>query len=538
MEGVTGMSIKRFAVQGVLSAALVLVGHAADHLLSNLGGLGLLDFGATTAFVGGLSFGWAALPGSLLGWLTQGVLVPGASFSPGVLVAGLLLATSGAALLRIPPRFGWTLVSFETYAAAVMFCGVGAGAAAWAVVATHGPATMNAFWSSWERLAASLILLAALLLRLVNRLVRPWIKRVWLPELPPARPERASTARWLLVVALTAAVALVVRQALGQPPILHEWARLLFVLPIVLLGRFGLREGILAGSLAGVASLVADLPDLTATAAGVGTYLSRQATATIFPFFGAVLGWAFEREWQTRNELRGALANTVQALRSSLAVRHVYTEDHTVRVARYAVATGRHLGLEGAELEDLETAGLLHDIGKIGVPDAILRKPGPLRWREAEQMRQHPEIGARLLQQVSGLEAAVPLVLHHQERYDGRTVGPHPGYPDGLAGEAIPLGSRIIAVVDAFDAMTTDREYREAQPVEDAIAELRAGSGKQFDPQVVDAFVEVLAARPWRFDDATAQEDEASVLEFVAERLREGARKRQDQKAETEPQAK
>lgn len=517
MEGIAGVSIKRFAVQGLLSALLTLAGHVADHQLHSVAGFEILGFYTTTAFVSGLSFGWAGLPGAALGWLANSVLLAADSFSPTVLVAGLLLATSGALLLRVPPRFGWTLVSFETYAVAVAFAGVGSGAAAWVLAATQGAVTFPAFWGAWGQLAASLVLLSALLLRLINRLVKPWIKRVWLSELPPKRPERASLARWLLVGALTVAVALTVRQTLDQPPILHEWARLLFVLPIVLLGRYGLREGILAGSLAGVACLFADLPELTPGTYDVAAHLSHQATATIFPFLGAVLGWAFEREWQTRNELRGALANTVQALRSSMAARHVHTEDHTVRVARYAVATGRHMGLEGSELADLETAGLLHDIGKIGVPDAILRKRGPLRWHEAELMRQHPEIGARLLQQLNGLEAAVPLVLHYQERYDGRTVGPYPGYPDGLAGEAIPLGARIIAVVDAFDAMTSDREYRKARSVEEALAELHAESGKQFDPAVVDAFLEVLAESPWR------QEEAAAMLKSPSGRPREDA---------------
>lgn len=512
-----GVSIKRFAVQSLLAAALTLAGHAVDHGLRGVAGFEILDFYTTTAFVGGLAFGWAALPGTALGWLAGNAFLSASTFPLGALVAGLLLSGSGVLALRLPPRFGWFLVSFETYTLAMVIGGIGAGAAAWVLNSTPGAMTLPGFWGIWGHLTASLVLLTALLLRTVNRLARPWIQRTWLPEIPPARPARASMARWLLVVALTAAVALTVRQTLALPPILHEWARLLFIVPTVLLARYGLREGVLAGSLAGIACLFADLPDLTPGTFSIGAHLGHQATAMIFPFLGAVLGWAFEREWQAREELREALADTVQALRGSLAARHDHTEDHTVRVARYAVATARHMGLEGAELEDVETAGLLHDIGKIGVPDAILRKRGPLRWQEAQLMRQHSEIGARLLQQLRGLEAAIPLVLHHQERYDGRTVGPYPGYPHGLAGEAIPLGARIIAVVDAFDAMTSDREYRKARTVEKAIAELRAERGKQFDPAVVDAFLEVLAASPWR------QEEDAAVLKSPAGRPREDA---------------
>ena len=113
-------------------------------------------------------------------------------------------------------------------------------------------------------------------------------------------------------------------------------------------------------------------------------------------------------------------------------------------------------------------------------------------------MRRHPEIGARMLERLELLRAAAPLVLHHQERFDGNLGGQHPGYPQGIAGEKIPLGARIIAVVDAFDAMTTTRPYREALPPEEAAAVLRRERGHQFDPKVVDAFLDSLGERPWR----------------------------------------
>ncbi|MGH9379778.1 MAG: HD domain-containing phosphohydrolase [Thermoanaerobaculia bacterium] len=509
------MSTKRPAVQSLLAAALVLAGHLADGQLHGLAGLGHLDFAATAALVSGLSFGWPALAGSVLVSLVHCTLLPSGPCSFGAVLACALLTATGATILWLPRRLGWSLISIEAYTVAVAAAGIAASGSAWLLAAARDPTvTLNEFWSGWGQLTASLILMAALLLRIVNRLLKPWVHRAWLPDLHLARPERASLARWLLVLALIVGVGLTVRQTLDMPPTLHEWARLLFVLPIVLLGRHGLREGVVAGCLAGIAAYVADAAD-PLPPAGARAELARQAAATVFPLLGAVIGWAFEREWEARRELRAALANTVQALRGSLAVRHVPTEDHTVRVARYAVETGRRLGLEGGELEALETAGLLHDIGKIGVPDAVLRKPGPLRWHEAEQMRQHAEIGARLLQQIHGLEAAIPLVRHHQERYDGRTVGPHPGYPDGLAGEAIPLGSRIIAVVDAFDAMTSDREYRKARSVEEAVAELRAERGKQFDPKVVDAFLEALAARPWRPGAPADEDEEPAVLESI-----------------------
>jgi HD-GYP domain-containing protein (c-di-GMP phosphodiesterase class II) len=113
-------------------------------------------------------------------------------------------------------------------------------------------------------------------------------------------------------------------------------------------------------------------------------------------------------------------------------------------------------------------------------------------------VERHPEIGARILENVEGLEGAAPLVRHHQERYDGRSDGEFPGYPRGIAGEAIPLGARIIAVVDAFDAMTTDRAYRRARPAARAADVLRDERGRQFDPRVVDVFLELLEERPWQ----------------------------------------
>jgi len=128
----------------------------------------------------------------------------------------------------------------------------------------------------------------------------------------------------------------------------------------------------------------------------------------------------------------------------------------------------------------------------------VLRKDGPLDPIEAEIMRRHPAIGARILEKLDLLKGAAPIVLHHQERYDGVQYGKYPGYPRGLSGDLIPLGSRIIAVVDAFDAMTTDRPYREALPNHEAVAVLRQERGRQFDPQVVDVFLQIVGERPWR----------------------------------------
>ena len=238
-----------------------------------------------------------------------------------------------------------------------------------------------------------------------------------------------------------------------------------------------------------------------------GEYLLR---AILIPFLilslaGALVGWSRQRELALREELvemnrllRRDLVRVSDALIHAIEAKDLYTGGHLRRVSEYAVAVGEKLGLQGRDLETLHYASLLHDVGKLGVPESVLRKEGPLDAMETEVMRLHPEIGARMLEKLDLLAGAAPLVLYHQERYDGDVDGQHPGYPRGLAGEQIPLGARIIAVVDAYDAMTTTRPYREALPEEQAAAILRLERGRQFDPKVVDAFLDSLAERPWR----------------------------------------
>jgi HD-GYP domain-containing protein (c-di-GMP phosphodiesterase class II) len=151
-----------------------------------------------------------------------------------------------------------------------------------------------------------------------------------------------------------------------------------------------------------------------------------------------------------------------------------------------ALAVGRELGFTARELQDLRYGAILHDIGKIGVPDAILRKPGKLDTDEWKLMRQHPDIGSRILAPVPQLAGAARIVRHHHERYDGK------GYPDGLAGEAIPLGARILTVVDSFSAITDARVYKAARSEVEALAELKKHAGTQFDPRVVEVFRRLL----------------------------------------------
>jgi len=185
------------------------------------------------------------------------------------------------------------------------------------------------------------------------------------------------------------------------------------------------------------------------------------------------------------NRLKGAYETTLEALATALDARDTETLGHSQRVASYTVDVARRMGVVDPELTEIYRGALLHDVGKIGVPDAILRKPGTLTAEEWVEMRKHPEIGYRMLKGIGFLETARRIVLSHQERYDGT------GYPHALRGGAIPLGARIFAVVDTFDAMTSDRPYRKALPYEAARAEIEKFSGSQFDPQVVRAFLQM-----------------------------------------------
>ena len=144
------------------------------------------------------------------------------------------------------------------------------------------------------------------------------------------------------------------------------------------------------------------------------------------------------------------------------------------------------MGIKADDLFSIEIGALLHDVGKIGVPDAILNKPGPLSFDEYRQIKDHPQKGEEILNNITFLEQAIPCVLHHHEHFDGK------GYPEKLSGADIPLPGRIISVADAFDAMTSDRPYRSKVTNDQAVFELKKGAGKQFDPQVVEAFIDIL----------------------------------------------
>jgi putative nucleotidyltransferase with HDIG domain len=184
------------------------------------------------------------------------------------------------------------------------------------------------------------------------------------------------------------------------------------------------------------------------------------------------------------DELLGAERNALaEALAAALDTREHETGEHSKRVACHTLVLARRLTNDRERLRQIYWGSLLHDLGKIGVPDAVLLKPGPLTADEQALMRTHPEQGYAILKEVPFMQEAAQIVLAHEERFDGR------GYPRGLAGEAIPLGARIFAVIDTLDAMTSDRPYRRGLPFDAAKAEIIALSGKQFDPAAVETFL-------------------------------------------------
>lgn len=192
---------------------------------------------------------------------------------------------------------------------------------------------------------------------------------------------------------------------------------------------------------------------------------------------------AFQAERARRQEIQRAYLETIRMLAAAVEARDPYTGGHLERVTQYTLAIARALGWTGDRLTEAEMGAILHDIGKIGISDSILRKAGPLTPEEWEHMRTHPDIGTQILRGISFLAPVVPYVRHHHERFDGR------GYPDRLAGEDIPIGGRLIAVADSFDAMTSSRPYRPALSIAQALDELRASAGSQLDPTIVEAFL-------------------------------------------------
>lgn len=198
--------------------------------------------------------------------------------------------------------------------------------------------------------------------------------------------------------------------------------------------------------------------------------------------------------------LRQAYLSTIRALAEAVDAKDAHTRGHSDKVSAFAVAIATKLGLDGDFLENIRDAGYLHDIGKIGTPDAVLTKQGVLTSDEMETMRMHPGASHKILAPAQLPEAIKEMIWHHHEHFNGS------GYPDGLKNDEIPLGSRILSVADAYEAMTADRPYRDSLSTDEAVAELRRCSGEQFDPMIVEAFLEIRVELEKIVDEATAQQ--------------------------------
>ena len=199
----------------------------------------------------------------------------------------------------------------------------------------------------------------------------------------------------------------------------------------------------------------------------------------------------------TNERLENNNQELMETLGAVVDAYDVYTYGHSASVSDFALDIAHELGLSSSKVKLIEQAGLLHDIGKVGITDAIIQKPGPLTEAEFDVVKTHPSIGAEIVSRMSGLQPLAPIILHHHEHWDGK------GYPDGLAGEEIPFESRILALADTLDTMCSDRPYRAARSPEYIIQEVRKCSGSQFDPQIVQAFDRIIERKGHAFFDTS-----------------------------------
>ncbi len=214
---------------------------------------------------------------------------------------------------------------------------------------------------------------------------------------------------------------------------------------------------------------------------------------------------------RAREEVRQTCLETTLALVGAVEAKDPYTRAHSMTVADYAEAIGREMRLNEPMMATLRAGALLHDVGKIGVPDAILTKPSSLTAEEFQIIKKHPQTALDILEHVSFVSEERPLILHHHERHDGL------GYPYGLAGDQIPIGARVLAVADAIDAMLSPRSYKNAYPLERVTDELRLGAGKQFDPNVAEVALRWLRCSSTRLQGSVARRGDSKVDERVQE---------------------
>ncbi|SHH49032.1 HDIG domain-containing protein [Caloranaerobacter azorensis DSM 13643] len=236
---------------------------------------------------------------------------------------------------------------------------------------------------------------------------------------------------------------------------------------------------------------IKNIKDLVPNAIAVGAlgliialaYFKLGAFAVVI-FFGPLL--LARHSYKLYMDMKHVYMETIQALTNAMEAKDAYTSGHAERVGKYAVKLARALNLSDRRIENIKNAAILHDIGKIGIDDQILRKPGKLTYEEYEKIKKHPSIGAEILKEVNFLKEVSSIVRHHHERYDGK------GYPDGLKEDEIPVEAAILAIADVYDAMTSDRPYRKALTKEVALSEIEKNAGTQFNPEFAKMFVKVM----------------------------------------------
>ncbi|AOQ24199.1 hypothetical protein MTAT_08410 [Moorella thermoacetica] len=261
----------------------------------------------------------------------------------------------------------------------------------------------------------------------------------------------------------------------------------LYLGPVTLAAMNSLMEGLVTAMAAGCLRLFVN--PLIFSTSGTKDYVNFIVVTSFYLLDPVIVEFLRRLIWQ-RQQLQHHLYITTTALLEALQLRDRYTGQHSRQVAGYARRIAAGLGLSLNYQDSLYLAGLLHDVGKIGIDDGCLNKPGRLTAEEWQTIRRHPRLSYRIIKEVTSQEEIIArAVLYHHERFDGR------GYPEGLRGKAIPLEARILSVADCFDAMTTDRVYRPALSVDEAIRELKRCAGSQFDPRVVEVFCRLLTER-------------------------------------------
>ncbi|MCI0443997.1 HD-GYP domain-containing protein [bacterium] len=278
----------------------------------------------------------------------------------------------------------------------------------------------------------------------------------------------------------------------------HDLFRRLYFVPIIYAAySFGLRGGLATAAIVSVLYL----PFIFLRIHGAAQRFDQYLEIAVFYGIGLITGMLSQKEKEAFKRLENLTLGVIRSLVTAIEAKDPYTKGHSVRVMQVAMILGRTMNFSPSELRRLKIGALLHDIGKIAIDLSILHKHSKLQDSEFQIVKKHPEWGVRILGEIEELKDVLPVVLHHHEKYDGT------GYPSSLSKTEIPLYARIISVADTFDALTSNRPYRKALSIPDALKEIKSASGNSLDPEIVDLFIshkiqeEVLAMRNiWEHD--------------------------------------